>query len=73
MEWTDETDRYLPGGDRYAPTPKTVTVPLELLADLWRYGILAPVEGVLYGRSHRDRLAEADRLMAQAYQDLQKS
>jgi hypothetical protein len=48
-------------------TPTHVTVPFDLLADLWKYGMLAPVEGVLYGKSHRDRLAEADRLIGEAY------
>jgi hypothetical protein len=46
----------------------SVTVPLELLVDLWRYGQLAPVEGVLYGKTHRDRLREADRIIRDAYE-----
>lgn len=45
-----------------------VAVPLELLVDLWRYGSLAPVEGVIYSKTHRERLAEADRIIAQAYE-----
>ena len=47
---------------------QTVTVPLDLLLDLWRYGNLAPIEGVLYGKTHRDRLMETDRIIAQAYE-----
>jgi hypothetical protein len=50
-----------------------VRVPMDLLLDLWRYGNLAPVDGVMYGRSHRDRLAEADRIIAKAYEDAERS
>lgn len=50
--------------------PKSeVLIPLDLLLDLWRYGNLAPIEGVMYGKSHRDRLAEADRFIGAAYAD----
>ena len=73
MEWTDETHRYQPGGDRYTPTPTVVSVPLDVLADLWRYGNLTPVEGVIYGKTHRERLAEADECIRQAYHDLRNA
>ena len=46
----------------------SVVIPLDLLVDLWRYGNLAPVEGVIYGKTHRERLAEADRHIRQAYE-----
>lgn len=43
-----------------------VMVPRALLFDLRCYGDINTVEGVLYGRSHRDRLREADEILAGA-------
>lgn len=53
--------------------PETIRVPLDLLTDLWRYGNLAPVEGVVYGKTHRDRLSEADKLIGEAYERAEAS
>lgn len=46
----------------------TVEVPLDLLVGLWRYGLIAPVEGVMYAKSHRELLREADLIIGQAYE-----
>ncbi len=54
-------------GEKDRDPPETVTIPLELLCDLWRYGNLAPVDGVMYGASHRERLRQADEAIRQAY------
>jgi hypothetical protein len=48
-----------------------VLVSLELIVDLWRYGKLAPVEGVIYNKTHRERLAEADEVIRRTYDDAQ--
>jgi hypothetical protein len=44
-----------------------VSVPLSLLVDLYRYGSLAPVEGVIYGQPHRARLRELNAHLITAY------
>jgi len=62
-----------PGGDREAirafaatlPEDK-VWVPRELLRDLCSYGMVSPIEGVTYGRSHKERIAEAYPILAAA-------
>ncbi len=41
-----------------------VRVPRDLLADLWRYGNIHAVSGVIYGKPHSERLKEADAILA---------
>lgn len=40
-----------------------VMVPKQLLFDLWRYGNIHTVDGVIYSKPHRERLREADAIL----------
>jgi hypothetical protein len=46
-----------------------LTVPREVLSDLIAYGLIRPIENVVYGngRSHRERLEEAEAILRSSY------